>query len=86
MAKFEVPACAKFREAVAAKAKKTGAHWGPSEIARFLGGSKLNQSSVSRWLSGDSRPSEPWRRIIWVKLRVPVGDWLTEQERELGAA
>ena len=86
MAKFEVPALAKLQHAVAEKARKTGVKWGPSELARFLGGDQLNQSTVSRWLSGDSRPSEPWRRVIWHKLRVPVGDWMTDDERKLGAA
>lgn len=86
MAKFEVPGRAKLLAAVEEKSKKTGTNWGPTELARFLGGERLNQSMVSRWLSGDSRPSEPWRRVICTKLRIPMVDWLTESERALGAA
>jgi hypothetical protein len=86
MTKFDVPGRLKLQHAAEEKTRKTGVHWGPTELAKFLGGEKLSQSTVSRWLSGDSRPSEPWRRVIWNKLRVPAGDWMTAEEKGLGAA
>lgn len=58
---------------------------GPSEIARRLGaapgGKPISPSTVSRWLSGHSRPD----RIYLPRLAAFVGtadaDWLTAEER-----
>jgi hypothetical protein len=57
---------------------------GPSELTRQLNqasGGELNSSTVSRWLSGDSRPESFHRSLIKRLWLIEEPDWLTPKER-----
>lgn len=58
---------------------------GPSEIARKLGsapnGKPVNPSTVSRWLSGHSRPDRLYLPRLAALLGTSDSDWLTQAER-----
>lgn len=58
---------------------------GPSEIARRLGknsdGKPVNQSLVSRWLSGHSRPDGIYRTLLKDVCGAEEADWFTPQEQ-----
>lgn len=49
-------------------------------LAQVLG---LNQSSVSLWVSGRSRPEPPMRKALELVTGIPEDDWLTLEERAL---
>lgn len=75
MVKFETVG----RHQLAAKGK------GASEIARKLGVKadgrpNVNQSTVSRWLSGESRPDTNSAALIEAIFLIPVPSWLTAEE------
>ena len=68
MPKFETPALEKL--------KLLGR--GPSDIAEVF---CVNQSTASRWLSGDSRPSPLQRPLMRRLYGIQEPDWLTATER-----
>jgi hypothetical protein len=57
---------------------------GPSELTKRLNessGGELNSSTVSRWLSGDSRPESFHRALIKRLYSIEETDWLLSKER-----
>jgi hypothetical protein len=44
------------------------------------------QSAVSRWASGDRKPSAPWRIKIGEQYGIGFGDWDEAAEAEAGDA
>lgn len=57
---------------------------GPSELTKQLNdasGGELNSSTVSRWLSGDSRPESFHRALIKRLWAIEETDWLLSKER-----
>jgi hypothetical protein len=57
---------------------------GPSDLTKQLNdssGGELNSSTVSRWLSGDSRPESFHRALIKRLWRIEETDWLLHKER-----
>lgn len=59
---------------------------GPSELAKRFGAERgrqrVNQSTTSRWLSGDSRPGGLHRELLMRLFRIPEDDWLLPEEKE----
>lgn len=51
---------------------------GPSEIARRA---RVNQSTVSRWLAGESRPDDFGQEMLKAIFGIERSDWLTHQEK-----
>jgi transcriptional regulator with XRE-family HTH domain len=70
--------------------KLRGLGLGPSEIARRLGcspsGKPVPPSTVSRWLSGMSRPDAVYRPALAMLAGTADADWLTEAETRAVAA
>jgi hypothetical protein len=57
---------------------------GPTELTKQLNessGGELNSSTVSRWLSGDSRPESFHRALIKRLWGIEETDWLLSKER-----
>jgi hypothetical protein len=57
---------------------------GPSELTKLINeasGGELNTSTVSRWLSGDSRPESFHRALIKRLWSIEETDWLLSKER-----
>jgi hypothetical protein len=76
MAKFETPGRAQLRSL----------NLGSSEISRRFGEEDgkpvVNQSTVSRWLAGDSRPDTRSSTMIEALFAIPGSAWLTLDEQE----
>lgn len=51
------------------------------ELRVALGDEKVNHSTVSRWLAGDSRPESFHRTLIKSLWGIEETDWLTTKER-----
>ncbi len=72
---------------VKTKARRALIRWAAQEpkartqtwIAQQCG---LNQSSVSSWFRGTSRPEPPLREVLLSLTGIPTADWLTKKERE----
>lgn len=45
------------------------------EIARRC---RVHESSVTRWLSGETTPGAEHRRMLWHMYRIPVDAWAAE--------
>lgn len=61
-------------------------HGGATEIARKFGLKPdgkpvVNQSTVSRWLSGESRPETGFASLVKAIFGIPEDAWLTAEER-----
>lgn len=38
---------------------------------------RVSKSNVSRWISGEQRPSHEHRLQLWLEYRIPVAAWVT---------
>jgi hypothetical protein len=74
MMKFDTPGRARLK----------ALNIGPTELTKQLNeasGGELNSSSVSRWLSGESRPESFHRALIKRLWLIEETDWLLSKER-----
>lgn len=71
---------------VKTKARRSLIRWAGQEpkartqtwIAKQCG---VNQSSVSSWFRGTSRPEPPLRGVLFTLAGIPTADWLTKEEQ-----